>query len=128
MSFPQAVIRCLRRYADFSGRARPAEFWWFTLLVVGAFVAGTSLDSALGTDVAGYGVLANIAVLALLLPQMAVGARRLHDSGRSGLWLLLYLVPCGGIALIMWFVQECDDDNRYGPSPLRGSRMAETSS
>ena len=120
---PSAVRTCFRRCADFGGRSRPAEFWWFVLFVLIAFAATRTIDSVLGTEKAGYGLVASTTLVVLLLPLLAVGARRLHDAGLSAGWLLLYLVPCGGIALILFFVRESQDDNRFGPSPLRPAAL-----
>lgn len=87
----QWMVEPLRRYAQFSGRARRAEYWWFVLfgLIVG--VVAAILDSALGLRVArsNSGPIAGLVSLALLCPQLAVGVRRLHDIDRTGWWLAL---------------------------------------
>ncbi len=124
MSFSTAIRTCLRKYADFSGRARPAELWWFVLLVVVGFVATRAIDAVLGTEKGGYGALASATLLVVLLPLLAAGARRLHDAGLSGWWLLIVLVPCGNVALLFFFLRESQGDNRYGPSPLRQAAPA----
>ena len=118
MSFPSAVRTCLRKYAHVEGRARPAEFWWFILFVVTAWVIARAIDAALGTETRGYGLVASALLLLLLVPLLAAGARRLHDCGLSGWWLLLVLVPCGNVALLFYFIRGSQGDNRYGPSPL----------
>ena len=112
MNFQQAVQTCFRKYVDFSGRATRPEYWWFILAyVILAFVAGY-----LGKFV--YIVV----VLAFLLPLLAVGARRLHDIGKSGWFLLLGLIPVvGGLVLLYFMVQPSQpESNAYGPpsSPL----------
>lgn len=119
MSFPSAVRVCLRKYADVAGRARPAEFWWFVLFVLLTYAVGRGLDAALGIEWHGYGPFGSATLLIQLLPLLAAGARRLHDTDVSAWWLLLYLVPCGGIALLVYFVKESGADNRFGPSPMR---------
>ena len=99
MTFLQAVQSCLGQYATFSGRAARSEYWWFLLfqvLVMGIF-------SLLGETVYG------IAALLLLLPALAVGARRLHDVGRSGWWQLLMLTGLGYLLLLFWWVQPSQD-------------------
>ena len=95
MGIQQAFVTCLRKYADFSGRATRSEYWWFVLcevLILG--IASLISDTLPG-----------LFALALVLPALAVGARRLHDTGRSGWWLLLMLVPfIGGLFLLYWAV------------------------
>ena len=95
MGIQQAFVSCLKKYADFSGRATRSEYWWFVLcevLILG--IASLISDTLPG-----------LFALALVLPALAVGARRLHDTGRSGWWLLLMLVPfIGGLFLLYWAV------------------------
>ena len=110
MDLKQSVLRCLRdKYADFNGRAGREEFWWFALFCV--LVAAVFGILRLHT----LGMLAN---LALLLPSLAVGARRLHDTGKSGWFQLVYLVPFVGLILmIYWLVQPSVGANEYGAGP-----------
>jgi uncharacterized membrane protein YhaH (DUF805 family) len=110
MSFFEAINICFRKYADFTGRAPRSEYWWFVL-----FVFLVSLIVAVLGPTRVF-----IFHLAVLLPQLAVGARRLHDTDRSGFWLLLGLVPLiGPIVLLIWFCQKSDPViNSYGPPPL----------
>ena len=119
MSFQDAVRTCLQKYVTFSGRARRSELWFFVLFnVIVSFVAGI-IDAIIGTRYSnGSGLIQSLASLALLLPNLAVGARRLHDIGRSAWWLLIALVPIvGWIVLIVFYVQDSHPDNQYGPSP-----------
>ena len=95
MNFGRAISTCLSRYATFSGRASRPEFWWFFLFQILASVAA----SMLGDTVAA------LVSLALLLPALAVGVRRLHDIGKSGWWQLLVLTGIGLLVLIYWWVQ-----------------------
>ena len=114
MSFDDAVHRCLARYANFAGRARPSEFWWFALLY--AVVAETTAAaSASASDLALPGV---ILVLALTPPMAAVTMRRLHDAS-VGPWALLFLVPLAGqAALLVWLMRpSLPRPNRFGPPP-----------
>jgi uncharacterized membrane protein YhaH (DUF805 family) len=110
MDFKQAVIRCLRdKYVDFNGRAGRPEFWWFALftLVLGLVFSLVGLDM--------IGALVN---LALLLPSLAVGARRMHDMGKSGWFQLVWLIPFVGWAvMIYWLVQPSAPANEYGEGP-----------
>lgn len=112
-------LEVLRKYVVFDGRAHRTEFWMFTLVSVIISIVLALIDVAIGTYNAGGGVLQGIYGLAVLLPSLAVGARRLHDIGRSGWWLLLGLIPLVGIIiLIVWWAQESDAGaNEYGPNP-----------
>lgn len=98
MDFVSAIKSCLGQYAGFSGRAVRSEFWWFFLFQVIVMV----IASFLGDVVSG------IVSIALLLPAFAVGARRLHDIGRSGWWQLLTLTGIGVLVLIYWWVQPSE--------------------
>ena len=94
--------RPIQKYADFSGRAPRAEYWWYTLaIVVAAIVIGLvegmlGLSGAVGT----YGPISLIFMLALLVPGLAVTARRLHDTNRSGWWMLIAVVPYALMAIL----------------------------
>lgn len=112
MDFKQSVVRCLRdKYADFNGRAGRPEFWWFALFC--ALVA--VLFGVLRLHM--LGMLAN---LALLLPSLAVGARRLHDTGKSGWFQLVYFIPLIGLILMVyWLVQPSAGSNEYGQGPAQ---------
>ena len=123
MGFQDAVRTCLGNYATFSGRAPRAEFWWFALFVllgnllfgiVDGLIFGAASD---GQPVSLLGALFSLAVL---LPNIAVGVRRLHDRDMSGWWYLLVLVPVLGALVLLWFfVQKgTDGPNRFGPDPL----------
>jgi uncharacterized membrane protein YhaH (DUF805 family) len=114
-------LAALRKYATFSGRARRSEYWFFFLFYL-LIVFGLALvDAMLGTpdDGEGLGLLSGLFVLAMLLPSLAVGVRRLHDIGRSGWWLLVSFVPLiGAIVLLVFAVRDSDPgDNAYGPNP-----------
>lgn len=109
MDFGQAIKTCLHKYATFDGRAGRPEFWWFVLFNFLVSAAASIVWHRLG----------NLASLALLLPSLAVGARRLHDIGKSGWFQLLVLIPVVGILiLIYWAVQKGDPNpNEYGLPP-----------
>jgi len=114
-------LGALRKYAVFAGRARRREYWFYALFVVVISVVLTIADMMLGLyDAAsGVGLLSCIFGLAVLIPSLAVGARRLHDTGRSGWWLLIGLIPfIGAIVLIVFFVLDSQPGtNAYGPNP-----------
>jgi uncharacterized membrane protein YhaH (DUF805 family) len=127
MGFQQAVATCFGKYADFTGRARRSEYWYFVLFnIAGQFVTGL-LDAFLfGSN--GLGLINGMFGLAVLLPALAVGVRRLHDIGRSGWWLLISFVPLVGvILLIVWFCRQGDPGpNRFGPDPMLAPGFAAT--
>lgn len=109
MTYLEAIKTCLAKYADFKGRASRSEFWWFALFqVVVSIVLGFISYSLQG-----------LAGLALLLPALAVGTRRLHDIGKSGWLQLVWLIPIiGWLLLIYWLVQPTvAGGNEYGPGP-----------
>jgi uncharacterized membrane protein YhaH (DUF805 family) len=119
MGFTDAVRVCLQKYADFSGRGRRSEYWYFALFNLLVAIAAGILDAILGTDFdTGSGLIGLLASLALLLPGLAAGVRRLHDTTRSGWWILIGLIPIiGWIILIVFYVQDSHPDNQYGPNP-----------
>jgi uncharacterized membrane protein YhaH (DUF805 family) len=101
MSPLEWATRPLKKYADFSGRAPRAEYWWFVLLYVIVSVVAQIIDSMLGIPVLGpYGIATCAVIVAILVPSIAVGVRRLHDTDRTGWWLLAPAIPYG-IAMVM---------------------------
>ena len=113
-------LEALKKYAVFSGRSRRKEYWYFVLFnLIISFVLGL-IDRFLGlTTEYGLGILGGLYSLAVLIPGLAVAVRRLHDTNRSGWWLLINLVPfVGPIIAIIFLVQNSDTgSNRYGPWP-----------
>lgn len=108
----------LKRYAEFEGRASRSEFWYFTLFNIIAFVVAGILDGVLAGLFGGMPVLTVIYALGTLIPSIAVAIRRLHDTGRSGWWYLLGLVPLLGLVLIVFFVFDSQPgENQYGANP-----------
>ena len=117
MSFTQAIGSGFKRYVDFSGRSSRSEYWWWYLFVfIGAFVS-IVLDALMGTTPVLYLIL----IAAVILPQLAVTVRRLHDLDKSAWGLLIGLIPfIGAIVLLVWLVSSGDEgNNRYGANPLR---------
>jgi uncharacterized membrane protein YhaH (DUF805 family) len=112
---------CLRNYTKFTGRASRREFWSFYLLFFLTYIILALLDSLLGkfSWEKGMGPLSGIFALATVVPSLAAGARRLHDTGRSGWWQILYPVPLVGFVIVMvllaWRGQA--NENRFGPPP-----------
>jgi uncharacterized membrane protein YhaH (DUF805 family) len=111
----------LKKYADFTGRSRRKEYWMFALLTLCAAVVLYFLDDLLGLPrtMGVYGPLFLLFEAAVLVPSIAVGIRRLHDTDRSGWWMLIGLVPfVGGIILLVFYVLEgTRGPNQYGPDP-----------
>lgn len=107
-----AIVRFFKKYATFEGRASRSEFWWPWLF---SFVVNTAINVILGADSTAGSIIGGIFALAILVPSLAVGARRLHDTGRSGWWQLLWLVPCiGWIVLIVFFaLPEKAEGDKY---------------
>jgi uncharacterized membrane protein YhaH (DUF805 family) len=100
MGFSDAIRTCLSKYVSFEGRAVRSEYWYFALFIFIVEIVAYAIDAG----VFGRPILYSIAALALMLPSLAVGARRLHDTDRSGWWLLISFVPLiGAILLIVWF-------------------------
>lgn len=120
MSFGAAVSTCFSKYATFSGRARRSEYWWFVLLYSVVYVVGVVITAVTAnTSVSALGpIVLVVGILALVLPLIAVAIRRLHDTGRSGWWYLLGLVPLiGAIVLLVFYVEDSHPANQHGPSP-----------
>lgn len=108
-NYQQAIFTYFKKFADFKGRARRREFWYFELFCV----LLSLLLSFINED------LATLAMLVTLIPNIAVNVRRLHDINRSGWWMLIALVPIVGILLLLfWAAQEGNPTaNQYGESP-----------
>jgi uncharacterized membrane protein YhaH (DUF805 family) len=113
--------KALQNYANFSGRARRSEYWYFLLFNIIFAIAAMILDNLLGIAMTGigYGPLYGIYALAMLIPGLSVAVRRLHDIGKSGWFLLIVLIPIiGGIWLLVLFCTEgTKGTNEYGPDP-----------
>lgn len=124
-----AARSVLWQYATFSGRASRPEFWWWVLCVFIILLVFRIIDGAIVLPMLGFErfqeeggqPLSVIVSLALILPNLAAGARRLHDIGRTAWWLLIGLLPViGTLVLIYFYVQPSDTgDNQFGaPQPL----------
>ncbi|GAA3903584.1 DUF805 domain-containing protein [Streptomyces lacrimifluminis] len=104
----------LKKYAVFSGRARRKEYWMFTLFSLIVDVVLVVIDSFIGVQ-----ILSGVYALAVLLPTLAVAARRLHDTGRSGWWILFGIIPVvGWITLLVFLCLDGEQgENKYGHNP-----------
>lgn len=114
-------LEVLRNYAVFTGRSRRKEYWYYFLINFLIITALLLIDNLLGTldQEAGMGLLSGIYALAVLIPGIAVAVRRLHDTDRTGWWVLIALIPIvGGIILIFFLIQDSTaGDNRFGSNP-----------
>jgi len=114
-------IDVLKKYFVFSGRAQRAEYWYFILFNIIASIIIVIIDSIVGTfnPETGVGILSVIYALAILIPSIAVAVRRLHDTGRTGWWLLIWLIPLVGFIVILVFMilDSEPSDNEYGANP-----------
>jgi uncharacterized membrane protein YhaH (DUF805 family) len=108
MGFVEAIRTVLQNYVNFRGRASRPEFWWWTLL---AFVINVAVS---GSDRA----VASLVTLAVAIPTIAVGVRRLHDTDRSGWFYLLTIIPLVNLIILYFFIQAgTPGSNRFGPPP-----------
>ncbi|AWZ09222.1 MULTISPECIES: DUF805 domain-containing protein [unclassified Streptomyces] len=105
----------LKKYVDFSGRARRQEFWMFFLFNLAALIVVAILDAVIGTSPLLYSLYA----LATFLPNLGLAVRRLHDQGKSGWWVLVGLIPLVGFiwAIVLMATEGQPNPNQYGPSP-----------
>jgi uncharacterized membrane protein YhaH (DUF805 family) len=108
MNFGEAISSCFRNYANFSGRAVRSEFWYWYLFTV---IVLTALDLLLGH----FSIISGVVALALILPSLAMGVRRLHDIDRTGWWILIGATVIGTLVLIYWAcLPGTPGDNRFG--------------
>ena len=114
MSFTDAIRDGFSKYVTFSGRSSRSAYWWWYLFGVLVLVVSLAIDYALGAG----GILYVLVALAMLLPNLAVLVRRLHDAGHSGWWLLIGLLPLiGAIVLLVFTLQGSDQPNQWGNGP-----------
>jgi uncharacterized membrane protein YhaH (DUF805 family) len=111
----------LKKYAVFSGRAQRKEFWMFSLISTIVALVLAVIDGALGTLDAEseMGLLSGIYLLAIILPMLGLSIRRLHDTGRSGWWLLISIIPLiGAVTLLVFYcLDSTPKENQYGDNP-----------
>ena len=121
VGFGEAISQGFRNYATFSGRATRAENWWWVLftLLAGIMLAVVDIVTRTMGMFGDLGLLGQLFELAVLVPSLALGARRLHDINRTGWWLLLlFVIVIGWIVLIMWAIKQGNKGpNKYGPDP-----------
>lgn len=109
-------LEAFRKYATFQGRTQRRGYWYFVLFNFLASIICVVIDYALAVTI-GLSFVDMLYGLATLIPSLALGARRLHDIGKSGWWQLIALIPIiGWIILIVWMATEsAHHDNQYGP-------------
>ncbi|MFZ0421320.1 MAG: DUF805 domain-containing protein [Xanthobacteraceae bacterium] len=128
MSFGEAISAGFHNYITFSGRAGRSEYWFWLLFTVLAAIATELLDAAIFVNHGGFSPanapLNTLVTLVLLPPTFAAAARRLHDTDRSGWWLLVAFTGIGILLLLYWQYQESTPDaNRFGSEPPNGTQF-----
>ena len=114
MTFGESVSTCLKKYFVFQGRASRSEYWWFQLIVSPSYLISTILENEIGYFFLGI-------TLFTLIPAISAGVRRLHDTNRSGFFLLISFIPfIGGLVLLFFLIPEgTKGKNRFGPDSLK---------
>ena len=108
------------RYATFSGRAARREYWMFALWNIIVAILISILDTFIGSTIPYW-----VYFLVIIIPSIALGVRRLHDTGHSGWWMFIGLIPLlGGLIILFWLIKDSMvGDNAYGPNPKGASSM-----
>jgi uncharacterized membrane protein YhaH (DUF805 family) len=113
VNFDEAIRDGLSKYAKFDGRSSRSAYWWFVLFSILVYIATEIVDAVINTP-----VFTALAVIGLFLPSLAVLVRRLHDTDRSGWWVLISFVPViGSIVLIVFACIDSAPPNKYGDGP-----------
>lgn len=114
--FMDWVKKCFSNYANFNGRARRKEYWFFNLAYILIYVVAVLLDYMIGNK----GILPGIVTLALIVPLLAVQVRRLHDISKSGWWVLISFLPfIGSILLLVWMATDTKPESNQWGLPAR---------
>ena len=116
MTFGESVSTCMKKYFVFEGRASRSEYWWFQLIVSPSYLISTVFENDIAYIFLGI-------TLFTLIPAISAGVRRLHDTNRSGFFLLISFIPfIGGLVLLFFLIPEgTKGKNRFGPDPLKKS-------
>lgn len=117
VSFGEAINRAVaQNYCNFSGRSSRSEYWWYVLFTA---IIGCGVSFIFSGNQTTMSIISGIVNLVLLLPGLGLCVRRLHDTNRSGWWILIGFIPVvGWILLIVWFCQDSQrGSNQYGPEP-----------
>ena len=124
MNFQNSIKTCFQKFSDFNGRASRSEFWYFYLFAI--LVYFISIFIAIQISIRLWFAVAILSVLILFVPALAVTARRLHDTGRSGWWQLTAYIPyvgfiAGIILIVIWCTEGEKKKNKYG-KPIKLKR------
>mgnify|MGYP002735407681 CR=1 FL=1 len=118
-SFPEAITRFFKKYAVFSGRASRSEFWYAYLFIVLVNAAIALIFSSVGDNQQVYATILGLWSLAILVPYLAIGSRRLHDANLSAWFLLLWLAPFVGwiVLMVLWALPSKPEGIRFDEYP-----------
>ena len=118
----QWFLKCLTQYADFTGRARRKEYWMFVLFSLLIYFLVAIVLVALSATESAINIVIGLLALSLMLPNLAVTIRRLHDTDRSGWWALLSFVPILSLVILVFmFLDGTSGGYRFGPDPKADS-------
>lgn len=122
MSFTEAVQDGFEKYVGFEGRSSRSAYWWWYLFSILAYLVAIVIDTVLGTGLVFYMIVA----IGIFLPSLAVSVRRLHDTNKTGWWILIGFIPLiGAIVLLVFFLTASDPGpNQYGQGPDSGGEIA----
>ena len=113
MNFIESIQICYKKFFDFSGRASKSEYWWFQLFNIIIYFLSLIFQSDLA-------LLFSILIIINLIPIYAAGVRRIHDSNKSGWFVLLSLIPIIGLYVLVLLIQDgTKGKNRFGPKPKK---------
>lgn len=115
-----SYLQAMKQYFDFSGRATRSQYWIFILVMMAIWIAALILDGVIGNldDGTDFPLITILLITFHYIPSLAVGARRLHDTGKTGWWQLVNIFPPGFILLIVFFsIESQPGDNQFGPNP-----------
>lgn len=114
-------LMAIKKYAQFDGRSQRSEYWFFALFYILFAIVATLIDVGIGSydPQTGFGLLSAILAIGLFIPSLSVSVRRLHDTDRSGWWLLICLIPLIGAIwfLVLMVFDSTPGNNRFGPNP-----------
>ncbi|MDC0333487.1 DUF805 domain-containing protein [Candidatus Pelagibacter sp.] len=124
MTFTESVSACFKKYFVFEGRASRSEYWWFQLIVAPAYIIFEITDS----ESSPVSFLFLVITLLTLIPAISAGVRRLHDTNKSGFYLLLSFIPFIGGLIVLFFLiaQGTKGKNRFGADPIVRKKITKT--
>ena len=124
MTFTESVSVCFKKYFVFEGRASRSEYWWFQLIVAPSYVIFEITNS----ESSPVSFLFLVFTLLTLIPAISAGVRRLHDTNKSGFYLLLSFIPFIGGLIVLFFLiaQGTKGKNRFGADPIVRKKIVKT--